>query len=103
MEGLIHINEITTEKGIQNPNQILEIGQEVSRVLDIDDQDRKISLSMKQLETDPWEQAAIKYPKGTRVSGKKVVNIKQYGAFVELDQTVNGMIHISDISWTKNR
>ncbi|RKZ29353.1 30S ribosomal protein S1 [bacterium] len=101
VEGLIHVSEMSWTKHINHPSEILEVGQEIECVvLDVDKESHKISLGLKQLEPNPWEVAAEKYPKGTRVSGV-VRNLTAFGAFVEIEEGIEGLIHISDISWTR--
>ncbi len=101
VEGLIHVSEMSWTKHINHPSEILEVGQEIECVvLEVDKENHKISLGLKQLEPNPWEVAAEKYPKGTRVSGT-VRNLTTFGAFVEIEEGIEGLIHISDISWTK--
>jgi small subunit ribosomal protein S1 len=101
IEGLIHVSEISWTKRINNPNEMFAIGDMVeTQVLSVDKESRRISLSLKQLEQNPWLEAESKYPAGTKVSGK-VRGFTEYGAFVELDSNLEGMIHVSDISWAK--
>jgi len=101
VEGLIHISEISWTKRINNPQEIFAIGDMVEvQVLSIDKESRRISLSIKQLESNPWLEVESKYSVGTKVSGR-VCGFTDYGAFVELDSNLEGMIHVSDISWTK--
>ena len=101
IEGLIHVSEVSWTKRVSNPNEMFAVGDMVeTQVLNIDRDARRISLSLKQLEANPWLEAEAKYPVGTKVSGK-VRGFAEYGAFVELDNNLEGMIHISDISWTK--
>ncbi len=101
IEGLVHISEISWAKRITNPQEIFAIGDTVEvQVLNIEKESRKIALSIKQLETNPWLDAESKYPKGSKISGR-VRGFTDYGAFIELDANLEGMIHISDISWTK--
>lgn len=101
IEGLIHISEISWQKKIQDLKEIFAIGDMVEvQVLNIDKDARRISLSIKQLENNPWLDAEVKFPIGTKVSGK-VKGFTDYGAFVELDASLEGMIHVSDMSWTK--
>lgn len=101
IEGLIHISEISWTKRISNPGEMFAIGDMVeTQVLSVDKDSRRISLSLKQLEQNPWIEAESKYPLGTKVSGK-VRGFTEYGAFVELDSNLEGMVHVSDISWTK--
>ena len=101
IEGLIHVSEISWTKRVSNPSEMFAIGDIVeTQVLSVDKDARRISLSLKQLEQNPWIDAENKYPVGTKVSGK-IRGFTEYGAFVELDSSLEGMIHISDISWTK--
>jgi small subunit ribosomal protein S1 len=101
IEGLIHVSEISWTKRINNPSEMFAIGDMVeAQVVSVDKDSRRISLSLKQLEQNPWLEAESKYPQGAKVSGK-VRGFTDYGAFVELDSSLEGMIHVSDISWTK--
>ena len=101
VEGLVHISELSWTKRITNINEILAIGDVVEVVvLAIDKDSHKISLGVKQTETNPWLEIQNKYPVGTNVS-VKVRTITDYGAFVELNEGIDGLIHVSDISWTK--
>ncbi len=101
IEGLIHISEISWTKRVSNPAEMFAIGDTVEvQVLSIDKDSRRISLSLKQLELNPWLEAESKYPQGAKVSGK-VRGFTEYGAFIELDSSLEGMIHVSDMSWTK--
>ncbi len=101
IEGLIHVSEMSWSKRITNPGEMFAIGDMVeTQVLNIDKGGRKISLSIKQLEQNPWLDAEAKFPAGTKVNGK-VRGFTDYGVFVELDSSLEGMIHVSDLSWTK--
>ncbi len=101
IEGLIHISEMSWTQHIKHPSKIVGIGDIVEAVvLKIDKESQKISLGFKQLEPDPWENVPAEFPVGTNVKGK-VRNIAAFGAFVELKEGVDGLIHISDMSWTK--
>lgn len=101
IEGLIHISEISWTKRINHPSEVLAIGDMVKAlVLSTDMQNQKISLGLKQLEANPWLEAPVKYPEGSRIKGK-IKNLTDYGAFVELDENIDGLVHVSDISWTK--
>ncbi|MBU3958466.1 MAG: S1 RNA-binding domain-containing protein, partial [Candidatus Omnitrophica bacterium] len=100
-EGLIHISEISWSKRINNPGEMFAIGDMAEAlILSVDKDSRRISLSLKQLEQNPWQDAESKYPAGSKAEGK-VIGFTEYGAFVELDNNIEGMIHVSDISWTK--
>ncbi len=101
VEGLIHVTEMSWTKRINKPQEVLRIGEEVEAViLGIQKEEKKISLGMKQLEPNPWEEAAINYRPGSRVQGK-VRNLTSYGAFVELEEGIDGMVHVTDMSWTR--
>ncbi len=101
IEGLIHISEMSWTQHIKHPSKIVGIGDIVEAVvLKVDKDSQKISLGFKQLEPDPWENIASEFPIGTIISGK-VRNIAAFGAFIELKEGVDGLIHISDMSWTR--
>ncbi|MBI5648545.1 MAG: 30S ribosomal protein S1 [Ignavibacteriae bacterium] len=101
IEGLIHISEMSWTQHIKHPSQVVSMGQMVDAViLNLDVQDKKISLGMKQLEPDPWSNLIAKYPVGSHHSGT-VRNLTNFGVFVELEPGVDGLVHISDLSWTK--
>jgi len=101
IEGLIHISEMSWTQHIKHPSQMVSMGQVVEAVvLSLDKENKKISLGMKQLEPDPWLTLMEKYPVGSRHVGT-VRNVTNFGVFVELEQGVDGLIHISDLSWTK--
>src|ERR1700704_1935269 len=101
VDGLLHITDMSYGR-IQHPSEMVHIGQELEvKVLDIDWDRERISLGLKQLQSYPWKDVAEKYPVGTRVSGK-VVSITNYGAFVELEPGIEGLVHISEMSWTRN-
>ncbi len=101
VEGLVHISEMSWTRNVKHPSKLVSIGDEIEAVvLKVDRDDEKISLGMKQIEEDPWLALPVKYPIGTRVSGK-VRNLTSFGAFVEIEPGIDGLIHISDMSWTK--
>ena len=101
VEGLIHVSEISWTKHIKNPSEVYSMGEEVdAKVLSIDTDDKKISLGVKQLTPDPWDVIEEKYMVGT-VHEVIVQNLTQFGAFAELEEGIDGLIHISDLSWTK--
>ncbi len=101
IEGLIHISEMSWTQHIKHPSQVVSMGQMIEAViLNLDKDAKKLSLGMKQLEPDPWLNLMEKYPVGSRHSGA-VRNLTNFGVFVELEQGVDGLIHISDLSWTK--
>jgi small subunit ribosomal protein S1 len=101
IEGLVHVSEISWTKRVNNPGEMFAVGDMLeTQILNVDKDSRRISLSLKQLEQNPWMEAEAKYPVGSTVSGK-VRGFTDYGAFVELDSNLEGMIHVSDLSWTK--
>ena len=101
IEGLVHISEMSWSRHVKHPSKIVAIGDEVEAlVLTLDKEKKRISLGMKQIEPNPWDQIEDKYPIGTEVEGT-VRNLTDFGAFVELEDGVDGLIHISDLSWKK--
>ncbi len=101
IEGLIHISEMSWTQHIKHPSQVVALGQIIDcKVLNIDKEEKKISLGLKQLEPDPWDSLLEKYPIGTVTKGE-IRNIANFGAFVELEPGIDGLVHISDLSWTK--
>src|SRR3974390_172457 len=101
VEGLIHISEVSWTRKIRHPNQILTVGDMVEVVvLELAPQRKRISLSLKQVEPNPWEVIGEKYPVGSVIEGK-IKNITDFGIFIGIDEGIDGLVHISDISWTK--
>jgi len=101
IEGLIHISEMSWTRHVKHPSKVVAIGDTVEAiVLNIDKEHEKISLGLKQLEPDPWKALENKYPPGTRIKGK-VRNLTNFGAFVEIEDGIDGLVHISDMSWAK--
>jgi small subunit ribosomal protein S1 len=101
VEGLVHVTELSWTKRIAKPSDVLKPDQEIEAVvLGINREEQKISLGLRQLEGNPWDKAQEKYPPGTKVKGK-IRNLTSYGAFIELEEGLDGMIHVSDISWTR--
>ena len=101
VEGLVHVTEMSWTKRITKPGEVLNVGDEVDAVvLGIQKEDQKISLGLRQLDVNPWDMATHNYPPGARVRGK-VRNLTSYGAFVELEEGIDGMVHVSDMSWTR--
>jgi len=101
VEGLVHVTELSWTKRIAKPSDVLKQGQDIEAVvLGINRDEQKISLGLRQLEANPWDRALEKYPPGTRLKGK-IRNLTSYGAFIELEEGLDGMIHVSDISWTR--
>ena len=101
IEGLIHVSEMSWTRHVKNPSEMFSLGDEIEAiVLAVDSEERKISLGAKQLQADPWDQIEEKYIVGTIVKGK-IINVTQFGAFVELEDGIDGLIHVSDLSWTR--
>ncbi len=101
IEGLVHISEMSWTKRINHPSELVNVADEVEVVvLDINKDKQEISLGMKQTEVNPWELVAEKYPPGTIIDGK-IRNLANYGAFVEIEPGIDGLLHVSDISWTE--
>ncbi len=101
IEGLVHISEMSWTKRISHPNELVQIGDDIKVVvLGIDEQKEEISLGMKQTQSNPWEQVAGRYPIDTMVKGR-VRNLTNYGAFIELEEGIDGLLHVSDMSWTR--
>ncbi len=101
VEGLVHISEMSWTRRINHPSEMVNAGDEIEVVvLDVNKDKQEISLGMKQTETNPWETVAQKYPPGTVVEGT-VRNLTNYGAFIEIEEGIDGLLHVSDMSWTK--
>jgi small subunit ribosomal protein S1 len=101
VEGLIHVSEMSWSKRVKHPSKILNVGDNVeAMVLGVDPSARRISLGLKQVESNPWHELVGKYPVGTKITGK-VRNLTEFGAFVEVEDDIDGLIHISDMSWSK--
>jgi small subunit ribosomal protein S1 len=101
VEGLIHVSEMSWSKRVKHPSKILNVGDTVEAlVLGLDPQARRISLGLKQIGSNPWQELAERYPVGSRIVGK-VRNLTEFGAFVEVEEDIDGLIHISDMSWSK--
>jgi small subunit ribosomal protein S1 len=101
VEGLIHVSEMSWSKRVKHPSKILNVGDTVeAMVLGVDPAARRISLGLKQVESNPWHELVEKYPVGTKITGK-VRNLTEFGAFVEVEDDIDGLIHISDMSWSK--
>ncbi len=101
VEGLVHVTELSWTKRVAKPSDVLKQDQELEAiVLGINRDEQKISLGVRQLDSNPWDQAEAKYTVGTKVKGK-VRNLTSYGAFVELEEGIDGMVHVSDMSWTR--
>ena len=101
VEGLVHISEMSWTRNIRHPSKVVEINESIEAVvLRVDQEDEKISLGMKQIEEDPWLALPAKYPTGTSLSGT-VRNLTSFGAFIEIENGIDGLVHVSDMSWTK--
>jgi small subunit ribosomal protein S1 len=101
VEGLVHVSEMSWTRHVRHPSKVVNIGDEIEAVvLKVDKANEKVSLGLKQTEPDPWLTLDQKYPEGTRVEGK-VRNLTNFGAFVELEEGIDGLVHVSDMSWTK--
>jgi small subunit ribosomal protein S1 len=101
IEGLVHISEMSWTKRINHPSELVNIGDKIEVVvLGINKEKQEISLGMKQTQTNPWDQVAGKYPPGTMIEGT-VRNLTNYGAFIEIEEGIDGLLHISDMSWTR--
>lgn len=101
IEGLIHVSEMSWTRKIRHPSKVVSVGEEVEAVvLDIKPDNRRISLGMKQVRPNPWDLIAEKYPVGTTIEGR-IKNITDFGLFIGIDEGIDGLVHISDISWTK--
>ena len=101
IEGLVHISEMSWVKRVNHPNELVQIGDEIQvSVLGIDKSGEQMSLGMKQTQENPWDQVEAKYPIGKEIAGK-VRNLTNYGAFIELEEGIDGLLHVSDMSWTR--
>jgi len=101
IEGLVHISEMSWTKRISHPSELVHIDQEVDvMVLDINQEKQEISLGMKQTQSNPWDKVADRYPPGAMVKGR-VRNLTNYGAFIEIEEGIDGLLHVSDMSWTR--
>ncbi len=101
IEGLVHVSEMTWSKRMKHPSKLVKPGDEVETVvLSVNPSDRRISLGMKQLHENPWEHLVARYPTGTQVEGR-VRNLTDFGAFIEIEDGIDGLVHVSNLSWTK--
>ncbi|MBC8453955.1 30S ribosomal protein S1 [PVC group bacterium] len=101
VEGLVHVSEISWTKRIARASDVLDVGEEVDVVvLNVSEADQKIALGVRQTEANPWDTVQSRYPVGTKISGK-VRNFTSYGAFIEMEDGIDGMVHVSDMSWTR--
>jgi small subunit ribosomal protein S1 len=101
IEGLVHISEMSWTKRVQDPKELVNIGDQIQvKILDVNSNGQQLSLGMKQTQENPWDRVVDRYPEGANVSGK-VRNLTNYGAFIELEEGIDGLLHVSDMSWTK--
>jgi small subunit ribosomal protein S1 len=101
VEGLVHVSEMTWSKKPRHPSKIIQVGETVDvLILNVDTEQKRISLGMKQLMPNPWDVIAERYPEGTKIEGK-IRNVTDFGIFVGIDEGIDGLVHISDISWTQ--
>jgi len=101
VEGMVHVSELSWTKRVARASDVLKVGEEIdTMVLEIKREEQKISLGVRQLESNPWSQVPKKYPSGTKITGK-VRNLTNFGAFVEIEEGIDGMVHVSDMSWSR--
>ncbi len=101
VEGLIHVSEMSWSQHLRSPHEFLKVGDEIEAViLTLDREERKMSLGLKQLKADPWIDVAAKYPVGSKHTAT-VKNFQNFGVFVELEEGIDGLVHISDLAWSK--
>ncbi|MFO8184841.1 MAG: 30S ribosomal protein S1 [Candidatus Aegiribacteria sp.] len=101
VEGLVHISEMSWTKHIRHPSRVLNVGDEIEvMILNVDEEEKKISLGLKQTLDNPWDSIEERYPVGTEIEGK-IRNLTAFGAFVEIEEGIDGLVHISDMSWTR--
>jgi small subunit ribosomal protein S1 len=101
IEGLVHVSEMSWTKRVTHPSKVLEVGQDVDvMVLDVDTANRRISLGLKQAEPNPWEMVRLNHPVGSRIKGQ-VKNITDFGVFIGIEEGIDGLVHVSDLHWTK--
>ena len=101
VEGLVHISEMAWTKKPRHPSKMVQVSEEVEvMVLNVDKEQKRISLGIKQLKPNPWDVIAERYPEGTKIEGK-IRNVTDFGIFVGIDEGIDGLVHISDISWTQ--
>src|SRR5205823_8101547 len=101
IEGLVHISEMSWTKRINHPSELVQIGDQIEvQVLNINKEKQEISLGIKQVQPNPWDKVAEKYPPGTQITGV-VRNLTNYGAFIEIEEGIDGLLHVSDMSWVR--
>ena len=101
IEGLVHISEMSWTKRVNHPSELVNIGDKIEvKILGVDPEGQQLSLGMKQTQKNPWDDVLQRYPEGTDVTGK-VRNLTNYGAFIELEEGIDGLLHVSDMSWTR--
>ena len=102
IEGLIHVSEMSWTERVKHPSKVLNVGDEVEcKVLEVDSKSKRISLGIKQLQPNPWDELELKYPVGTIIEEGEVKSVTDFGIFVDIGMGIDGLVHISDISWTK--
>jgi small subunit ribosomal protein S1 len=101
IEGLVHISEMSWTKRVNHPSELVNIGDKIDvKILNVDTEGQQLSLGMKQTQQNPWDEVLKRYPEGSTVTGK-VRNLTNYGAFIELEEGIDGLLHVSDMSWTR--
>lgn len=101
IEGLVHISEMSWTKRVNHPSELVNIGDKIEvKILNVDTEGQQLSLGMKQTQQNPWDEVLQRYPEGSTVAGK-VRNLTNYGAFIELEEGIDGLLHVSDMSWTR--
>ncbi|RYZ71938.1 MAG: S1 RNA-binding domain-containing protein, partial [Proteobacteria bacterium] len=102
IEGLIHVSEMSWTERVKHPSKVLEVGAEVEcKVLEVDTKNKRISLGLKQLQDNPWDALEVKFPVGTIIEEAEVKSVTDFGVFVDIGMGIDGLIHVSDIAWTK--
>ena len=102
IEGLIHVSEMSWTERVKHPSKVLNVGDEVEcKVLDVDSKNKRISLGIKQLQANPWDELELKFPVGTIIEEGEVKSVTDFGIFVDIGMGIDGLVHVSDISWTK--
>ncbi len=102
IEGLIHVSEMSWTERVKHPSKVLNVGDEVEcKVLEVDSKNKRISLGLKQLQTNPWDELELKFPVGTIIEEGEVKSVTDFGIFVDIGMGIDGLVHISDLAWTK--
>ncbi|MFO0005597.1 MAG: S1 RNA-binding domain-containing protein, partial [bacterium] len=101
IEGLIHVSEMSWTERVKHPSKVINVGDEVEcKVLEVDSKQKRISLGLKQLQANPWDELEIKHPVGSMVEGE-VKSVTDFGVFVDIGMGLDGLVHVSDIAWAK--